>query len=57
MHDTDRYVVDGRMDVEAIERDGHGEGEFCEPCGEVNPCGMAWAAGRVGRLRAARTAR
>jgi hypothetical protein len=54
MHDTDRYVVDGRLDVEAIERDGHGRGAFCRSCEEVNPCGIAWAARRVKRMRTIR---
>jgi hypothetical protein len=51
MHDTDRYVTDGRLDVEAIERDGHGVGDWCEACGEPNPCSMAWVAERAAGFR------
>jgi hypothetical protein len=51
MQDTDRYAVDGHIDVEAIERDGHGAGDECEICGEMNPCSLAWVADRLGRQR------
>jgi hypothetical protein len=52
MHDSDQYVTDGRIDVEAIEADGHGEGDLCGICGEANPCSLAWIADRLGRQRA-----
>jgi len=52
MHDTDKYVTDGRIDIEAIENDGHGVNEWCKLCGEPNPCSLAWAADRAGRFRA-----
>lgn len=51
MRTQDQYVTDGRLDVEAIERDGHGDGDFCRLCEEYNPCSIAHAAEFVTELR------
>lgn len=48
----DRYVTDGRLDIEAIRSAGHGRGAWCAECEENNPCSLAWAAERIGQLRA-----
>lgn len=52
----DQYVTDGRLDIEAIEADGHGVGDWCKACQEDNPCSLAWAAERLGDFRAAKAA-
>lgn len=57
MRTQDDYVVDGRLDIEAVKAAGHGRGEWCVECEEYNPCSLAWAADRLGRQRARTDAR
>jgi len=57
MRTQDQYVIDGRLDVEAIERDGHSQGDWCDVCDEQSPCAILHAAEFVTELRERRRPR